>query len=44
MEGKINGGGPLLRLRTTNGNITIEKAAARGASMPPASLSSRPSD
>lgn len=25
-EGKLNGGGPLLRLRTTNGNITVRRA------------------
>jgi hypothetical protein len=31
MEGKINGGGPPLKLRTTNGSITIEKSAAMEA-------------
>lgn len=25
-EGKLNGGGPLLRVRTTNGNITVRRA------------------
>ena len=44
MEGKINGGGPPLKLRTTNGGITIEKAPAREDAMPPAPVSSLPSD
>jgi hypothetical protein len=44
MEGKINGGGPPLKLRTTNGGITIEKAPAREEAMPPASVTSWPSD
>jgi hypothetical protein len=44
MEGKINGGGPLLKLRTTNGGITIEKAPATEDAMPPAPVSSLPSD
>jgi hypothetical protein len=30
MEGKINGGGPLLKLRTTNGGISIVKGEGRG--------------
>jgi Putative adhesin len=44
MEGKINGGGAPLKLRTTNGGITIEKAPAREEAMPPASVSSLPSE
>jgi hypothetical protein len=43
MQGKINGGGPPLKLRTTHSNITIDKAAAREDVMPPASVSSWPS-
>ena len=44
MEAKINGGGPALKLRTKNGGITIERAPAGQAAMPPASVSSLPSD
>jgi Putative adhesin len=48
MEGKINGGGPPLKLRTTHGSITIDKTAAREealsstavASIPPEAASS----
>jgi hypothetical protein len=43
-DGKINGGGPLLKLRTTNGGITIGKSTATEEAMPPASVSSLPSD
>jgi hypothetical protein len=44
MEGKINGGGPPLKLRTTNGSITIAKTGAREATLPPTGVSSMPSD
>jgi Putative adhesin len=44
MEGKINGGGPSLKLLTKNGGITIERTPAREEAMPPASVSSSPSD
>jgi len=44
MGGKINGGGPPLKLRTTNGSITIAKAKAREAALPPTAVSSLPSD
>jgi hypothetical protein len=44
MEGKINGGGPPLKLLTKNGGITIERAPAREEAMPPSSVSSAPSD
>ena len=44
MEGKINGGGPALKLRTKNGGITIERAPAGEDAMPPVSVSSLPSD
>jgi Putative adhesin len=44
MEGKINGSGPPLKLRTKNGGITIVRAPAREDAMPPASVSSSPSD
>jgi hypothetical protein len=44
MEGKINGGGPPLKLRTTNGSITIAKTEARETALPPPALSSMPSD
>jgi DUF4097 and DUF4098 domain-containing protein YvlB len=44
MGGKINGGGPPLQLRTTNGSITIAKAEAREAALQPTAVSSPPSD
>jgi hypothetical protein len=44
MQGKINGGGPPLKLRTTHSNITIDKTAAREEALSPTSVSSLPSD
>ncbi len=44
MGGKINGGGPPVKLHTMNGSITIAKAAAREAALPPTAVSSMPSD
>ncbi len=44
MGGKINGGGPPLKLGTTNGSITIEKSAAREAALPSTAVASMPSD
>jgi hypothetical protein len=42
MEGKINGGGPPLRLRTTNGNIAIGKGLAVAGLPAPALPPARP--
>jgi hypothetical protein len=42
MEGKINGGGPPLKLHTKNGGVTIERAPAGEEAMPPAAVSSSP--